>query len=336
MSCDASFCSELRSKRRSNSGSGSGSGSKIGKFENPDSSSGSQKGGISIENFIRFYMFVKLLGIGAFGVVNLMQHRHSGKSYAVKVIKKTKPNTDMNTRNEIELGMILDSQYVCKVYSFYEDNNHFYIIMEYLEGMDLFDFIKKNPQFFINNPKIFWVVVKSILRGLAYLHSQGIAHMDIKPDNVFLLLDNQGNIFDVKLVDLGLSIDVNNKPKCFQGTGAYMGPEFFHLCWDTGLPADIWSLGMTMFAMIMGFVPFSSKLKDPERAQQKIFRKIEFLLSEKGFFNPFLKLSNDPSIRDMQSIILSCFAICPDKRPTVLQLLDYILSTGSSKAQNNP
>jgi serine/threonine protein kinase len=266
---------------------------------------------------------VKLLGFGAFGVVNLMQHLDSGQHYAVKVIKKRDPKEDAKTRNESKLGMILDSEHVCKVHKYHEDKNHFYIIMDYLQGMDLFDFIRKNPKFFMTNPKAFWLVVKSILQGLAYLHSQGIAHFDIKPENVFLLLDDIGNIIGVKLIDLGLSMEVNKTTKVFRGTDAYMGPEFLHLCCPTGLPADIWSLGITAFVMLMGYLPIFSQNKDRQRCQEEIYSKIASLLSTISF-NPFFKRSENAEIFEIEDFILSCLIVNPVNRLSADDLLKTI------------
>lgn len=327
MSCNRSFCSYAGSKRRSNSGSGSSSASKRSECESPNPKpGGSQNGEIPIENFTSLYIFVKLLGFGAFGVVNLMKHQISGELYAVKNVKKMNPKADSKTRCEIELGMGLKSQYLCKVHSYHEDDEHFFIIMEYLEGMDLFNFIKENPTFFINNPKIFWVVIESILHGLVYLHSQGIAHMDIKPENVFLLLDNEGNIIGVKLVDLGLAIKVNDTKKCFRGTFFYMAPEFFHLCLSTGLPADIWSLGITAFAMLKESLPIASRKKDPRRQKDEIYSKIGSLLLKESF-NPFKKRSEHIEISKIEEFILSCLIVNPKKRPTSKILLDGFIHT---------
>jgi len=317
-----SFCKESRSKRRSSSDSSSGS--KRCKFENPDSKpSGSQKSKSPIENFMSLYIFLKLLGFGAFGTVKLMKEQNSSRVYAVKVVKKMDSEKDAKIRSEIKFGMEIDSEYVCRVIKYSEDDEHFYIFMEYLEGQDLCDFIRKDPKFFMSNPKIFWVVVESILRGLAYLHSKGIAHLDIKPDNIFLLMDDKGNIVGVKLIDLGLAIDINEKNKCFHGTYAYMGPEFFNFCWTTGLPADIWSLGITAFVMLRGYLPISSRNKDRQEAKKSIFSKIASLLSTISF-NPFFKRSENAEISQIEDFILSCLITDPANRLSADDLLKTI------------
>jgi myosin-light-chain kinase len=322
MSCEGdSVCLDAGPDTGSKRHSDSGSSPKIGKCESPDSKpSGSQ-------NFMSLYIFVKLLGCGAFGVVNLMQHLDSGKHYAVKVIKKTDPHTNAKTLKEINLGIKLDSQYVCKVHSYHEDDEHFYIVMEYLEGMDLCDFILKDPTFFINNLKFFWFVVESILRGLAYLHSQGIAHMDIKPENVFLLLDNQGNIIGVKLIDLGLSISINEPQNSFKGTPTYMAPDFFSPFCKIDCSVDIWSFGITAFAMIKASLPTQiiSRKRNPKNRRDEVFFKISSLLSTVSL-TPFEKRSEDPNIAQIEELIILCLTVDRTNRPTAAKLLKDFLS----------
>jgi serine/threonine protein kinase len=147
--------------------------------------------------------------------------------------------------------------------------------------------------------------------------------MDIKPENVYLLLDNQGNITGAKLIDLGLSIKVIETPKCFRGTGSYMAPEFFHFCRSTGLSADIWSLGITAFAMLRASLPISIKRRNPQCAQSQIYAKIESLL-KRDSFNPFSKRSECIDVFNMENLILSCLAVDSTKRPTADDLLKMI------------
>lgn len=287
-------------------------------------SSSDSKSKTSVIGFLNLYILIRLIGSGAFGIVNLVKNRETEMKYAMKTVKKRGTPEDFNTQNEIEYGMKLESQNLCKVHDYCEDDGNFYILMEYLDGMDLFDFIQKNPGFFMKNPKIFWFVIGEILQGLSYLHSQGIAHMDIKPENIFLLLDSQDKIIGVKLIDLGLSVKVDGT-KCFQGTNTYMAPEFFHICWSTGFPADIWSLGITAFAMLRESLPISSQNEDPKFAQSEIYKKIENLLKKKSF-DPFSdsKRSEDPEILKIEGIISLCLIVDPEKRPTAALLLEYV------------
>lgn len=305
MSCNESFCSEHR-------------------LEDKNSTSSASEKRLC-PNFLDPFIFVKHLGSGTFGVVNLMRDLDSNLDCAVKVVKKTHMHDDKKVRSEIKYGMMLNSMYICKVLKYYENDENFYIIMEHLEGIDLCDFIRNDPKFFVENPRFFWFVVKSILQGLVYLHSQGIAHFDIKPDNVVLLLDTNGNITGVKLIDLGYAFEVNETTKCSGGTASYMAPEIVHLCLATGFPADIWSFGMTAYAMLRAYLPIRSTHKNPQRANQEIYEKIEKLSMHKTF-SPFSKRSDCKEIFKIEEFITSCFIVNPLERPTAQQLLDCILA----------
>jgi serine/threonine protein kinase len=201
--------------------------------------------------------------------------------------------------------------------------------------MELCVFIQKNPKFFRENPKYFWIVVESILQALAYLYSQGIAHFDVKPENIIILFDTEGNILGAKLIDLGLSMEVNETTKCFRGTSAYMAPECFDKFLSTGFPADIWSFGMTLYAMLMASLPIYSKNKDPQRAQEEIYKKIEKLLEFKTI-RTFSKRSDCKEIFQIEEFITSCFIVDPVERPTAQKLLDYILDIEGSNTQMSP
>ena len=280
------------------------------------------------------YICIGLLGSGAFGIVHHVKDRETGEESVIKTVKKRDERTILDTKNEIKFGMKLkSSNHFFKVLKSHEDDSNFYIIMEYFKGMDLFDFMEKYPKIFMKNPKIFWFVIGEILQGLVYLHSQGIAHLDIKLENVFLLLDTTDNIIGVKLMDLGLAVEISHEDKkFFKGTAPYMAPEIFTSKFTTESKADIWSLGITAYAMLMQCLPISSRIKDPQHAQEEIYAKIKKLLSHSKI-TPFKQLSEDKKISEIQQFINLFFIINPVERPTAKQLLDFILSTDSSKAQ---
>jgi serine/threonine protein kinase len=115
-------------------------------------------------------------------------------------------------------------------------------------------------------------------------------------------------------------MEVNKTTRVFRGTDAFMGPEFLHLCCPTGLLADIWSLGITAFVMLMGYLPIFSRNKDRHRCQEEIYSKIASLLS-KNSFNPFSKISENAEILRIQGFIISILIVDPEKRLTAEVLL---------------
>jgi serine/threonine protein kinase len=274
---------------------------------------------ISIQELNDSYSFVRFLGRGSFGEVKLMRHCSTHQLRAIKVVQKNSPATCQKTLYEIKLGIYLNSPLICKVYGYAEDDEAYYIIMEYLEGMDLYEYIRNNPFIFSNNPEYFWFVVTMILNGITYLHSMNIVHMDIKPENIFILLDNKGKIIGVKLIDLGLSISINYIQKCFRGTPQYMAPEFFDASAEKNFCVDIWSLGITAYAMIMLSLPKQIFSKN----RKNIFKKISYL-NKMEKFNPFEKTSDDENLKKIEEFIISCLIVKSDIRPTASNLLEKL------------
>lgn len=127
-----------------------------------------------------------------------------------------------------------------------------FLIMEYVGGGSLHGYIKSQTRKRLNERearRIFLQVVK----GIEYCHARCITHRDIKLENI--LLDKDRN---VKIIDFGFSTCVPNdkKIKIFCGTPSYMAPEIVNKTEYCGPPADIWALGILLYAMVNGCFPF--------------------------------------------------------------------------------
>jgi len=137
------------------------------------------------------------------GEVKLCRHKSRDEKYAVKIIKKAKKSAkdiEMQKR-EIEALKMCQHPNLIGFYDFFEDNNSFYMILEYLKGGDLFDYLERRD----------FIVSEERARGLAlqlagatyYLHTYGIVHRDLKLENVMMTDDSTDSV--AKLVDFGLS-----------------------------------------------------------------------------------------------------------------------------------
>ena len=149
-------------------------------------------------------------------------------------------------------------------YETYENNKYFYIVMEYWSGGELFDVIAKKAQkegcF---NESEAADMMKKLLKAINHCHTQNIAHRDIKPENIMITEDG-----DLKLIDFGLSKQVKNqKMKTIVGTPYYVAPEVLAGKYNT--KCDIWSLGVIMYILLSGYLPFSGD-KDNE-----VFEKVK-------------------------------------------------------------
>ena len=126
------------------------------------------------------------------------------------------------------------------------------MVMEYAGGGDLLQFIKSRGRIEENDAKS---VFRQILYGLAHIHCRSVIHRDMKLDNI--LFDAEGGI---KICDFGVSKIVKKDQKlCEQcGTPAYIAPEVLSSEGYIGYSADIWSLGILLYAMVCGTVPFKA------------------------------------------------------------------------------
>lgn len=154
----------------------------------------------------------------------------------------------------------------------FENQEYIYIVMEYLKGGDLFNYLEKRD-FTITENKA-RELSHSIATGIFYLHSFGIAHRDLKPENILMTDDTDDAV--PKLVDFGLSKIVGPNETCNDpfGTLSYVAPEvLLQKPYDKGV--DLWSLGVIIYLLLSGTLPFDDD-DDREIARQTIHDEVDF------------------------------------------------------------
>ena len=261
---------------------------------------------------------MQIMGNGSFGTACLAIDTITEIFFVVKVVEKT-----VLALKEIEIGMNMHSQFVCRTYGYAENISKFYIIMEKAGNKDLFTFISENPTIFMENPSLFWFVASRVLQGMLHIHERGYIHMDIKPENICIVSCEADKITDVKIIDFGFSIKTGVKNDCC-GTANYMDPSI--VC---GMPAsqksDIWSVGVLFYAMLNGTFPPQISSRNPNKQLNKrsVLVKLKNIY-ESGRFSPFPEQSSDPKILEIQEFIERCLVIQSEKRPTVKELLQTI------------
>jgi len=211
----------------------------------------------------------KRLGSGAFGDVYLGVNKIDNKQYAIKVMDKAKIMESGATldiiHREISIHRKIKHDNVVKVYSHFENDHFFYLIMEFINSGSLFSVIKKNKG--IDEKKAFRYFIQAC-SAVHFLHSNNLIHRDLKPENI--LIDDKDLI---KLCDFGWCVDISEGNRVtFCGTYEYMAPEIVKEL-PYNYEIDIWSLGILLFELTHGYSPFRAE-KDDGEDYQEIFMNI--------------------------------------------------------------
>ena len=210
------------------------------------------------ETIIGDYIVKKTLGKGTFSKVKLGIHKVTNQKVAIKILEKSKilEKDDLERIiREMDIIRQLKHPNIAKVYEMCESDDFFFIMMEYCSGGELFNYIVKNQRLSEEETSFFFY---QIINGLEYIHSKNIAHRDLKPEN--LLLD-ENNI--IKIIDFGLSNYFNEKKLSTPcGGPCYASPEMISGKKYDGFLIDIWALGITLFAMMCGYLPFEDEYND--------------------------------------------------------------------------
>ena len=186
--------------------------------------------------------------------VYLASHKDTGIQVAMKLLKEELQDKEKITDRFTQEGLLkLDHPNIVKVLVVGTHNNTPYIVMDYIEGSDLEEVIKRNGRLPVDKALN---IFKQILSALSYVHSKGIIHRDIKPKNI--LIDKNGS---VKLTDFGIAktlySNVKTSTGSYLGAPAYSSPEQMDGR-KVDSRSDIYSLGITLYEMLAGKGPYSS------------------------------------------------------------------------------
>eukprot|EP00960_Hanusia_phi_P026118 746082-Hanusia_phi.AAC.2 len=222
---------------------------------------------------IDHYVLGKTLGIGSFGKVKLAVHKETGIKVAIKVLNKKKVQAlDMNDKvdvvlvlarcvlfvamtvwREINVLKLFSHPHIIRLYEVIDTPTDIYVIMEYVSGGELFDYIVAKGRLSEEEARRFF---QQIIAGVEYCHKYMVVHRDLKPEN--LLLDASLN---VKIADFGLSNMMKDgaflKTSC--GSPNYAAPEVISGQLYAGSEVDMWSCGVILYALLCGNLPFDDE-----------------------------------------------------------------------------
>ncbi|XP_059508852.1 myosin light chain kinase 2, skeletal/cardiac muscle-like isoform X2 [Stegostoma tigrinum] len=198
------------------------------------------------------YNLSEVLGGGRFGSVHRCTERSSGLQLAMKIIKVRSAKEKESITNEVQVMNLLNHVNLIQLYDAFETRSEMILMMEYVEGGELFERIVDENYSLTELDAM--VYVKQICQGVHYMHNMYVLHLDLKPENI-LCVDHNGN--QVKIIDFGLArrYKPRDKLRVSFGTPEFLAPEIVNFE-HVSFPTDMWSLGVITYMLLSGLSPF--------------------------------------------------------------------------------
>ncbi|XP_039224417.1 serine/threonine-protein kinase SIK1 [Crotalus tigris] len=262
---------------------------------------------------VGFYDIERTLGKGNFAVVKLARHRVTKTQVAIKIIDKTRLDSSNLEKiyREVQIMKLLNHPHIIKLYQVMETKDMLYIVTEFAKNGEMFDHLTTRGHLNEHEArKKFW----QILSAVEYCHSHHIVHRDLKTEN--LLLDANMNI---KLADFGFgNFYKSGEPRStWCGSPPYAAPEVFEGKEYEGPYLDIWSLGVVLYVLVCGSLPFDGPNLPSlrQRVLEGRFR-IPYFMSQ-----------------DCEMLIRRMLVVDPTKRITIAQIKQHKWMQGDLSLQ---
>lgn len=240
-------------------------------------------------------------------------HIQTGKHYATKVIsKRLMKGREHMVKNEIVVLKRLSQGHknILTLIDYFETPNNLYLVTDLARGNELFDRIYHKGSFYESDAAN---IVRSIVSGVAYLHSHGIVHRDLKPEN--LLFHTPDEDSDLLIADFGLSRIIDEEKfrmlttTC--GTPAYMAPEIFQKS-GHGKPVDVWAIGVIAYFLLCGYTPFD---RDSSAEEMQAILSCDYAFEPEEYWQDVSDEARD--------FIVKCLQIDTEKRITADECLKH-------------
>lgn len=258
------------------------------------------------------------LGSGACGEVKMVFNKIGCQKFAMKTVmkiggitngQKHPLNDPEKIMNEVKILKALKHPCVIRMEEIVDTPKAVYIVLELMEGGELFERIKSRGRLLEKHAK---VIFYQVILAVSYLHDCGITHRDLKPENI--LLASSSDITLAKVSDFGLSklVDAQTMMKTFCGTPMYVAPEILSTIGRGSYTnqVDVWSLGVILYACLSGSVPFNCQDKNMSLQDQITSGYYSFPSSK---FGPITSKATD--------LIKRMMTVNPKKRITIKQVL---------------
>ncbi|XP_063470015.1 serine/threonine-protein kinase MARK1 isoform X10 [Symphalangus syndactylus] len=263
------------------------------------------------------YRLQKTIGKGNFAKVKLARHVLTGREVAVKIIDKTQlnPTSLQKLFREVRIMKILNHPNIVKLFEVIETEKTLYLVMEYASGGEVFDYLVAHGRM---KEKEARAKFRQIVSAVQYCHQKCIVHRDLKAEN--LLLDGDMNI---KIADFGFSNEftVGNKLDTFCGSPPYAAPELFQGKKYDGPEVDVWSLGVILYTLVSGSLPFDGQ--NLKELRERVLRgkyRIPFYMST-----------------DCENLLKKLLVLNPIKRGSLEQIMkDRWMNVGHEEEELKP
>ncbi|XP_017539399.1 MAP/microtubule affinity-regulating kinase 3 isoform X14 [Pygocentrus nattereri] len=263
------------------------------------------------------YRLLKTIGKGNFAKVKLARHILTGREVAIKIIDKTQlnPTSLQKLFREVRIMKILNHPNIVKLFEVIETEKTLYLVMEYASGGEVFDYLVAHGRM---KEKEARAKFRQIVSAVQYCHQKHIVHRDLKAEN--LLLDADMNI---KIADFGFSNEftLGNKLDTFCGSPPYAAPELFQGKKYDGPEVDVWSLGVILYTLVSGSLPFDGQ--NLKELRERVLRgkyRIPFYMST-----------------DCENLLKRFLVLNPAKRGTLEQIMkDRWINAGFEEDELKP
>ena len=211
---------------------------------------------VAIGAVINSYTFEQVLGTGAFSAVyraTKVDESGETQTYAIKVVPKSNlvhEGDSERLQRELDTMAFLNHPNIVQMHDFFTDTQNFYLVLDFCKGGDLSEFLVSQPA--LREQQVA-TVFRQIVSAIGFLHDHGVAHRDLKPQNILIT-----TFPNVKVADFGLCGYIEDtKMKTFCGSPCYTAPECISRVQYEGAPADVWSLGVILYEMVTGHHPWT-------------------------------------------------------------------------------
>ncbi|OBZ82034.1 CBL-interacting serine/threonine-protein kinase 16 [Choanephora cucurbitarum] len=267
----------------------------------------------------------QLLGVGAFSRVFLAENLEEGNKVAVKMIHKDSmyhnPRIKSSIEREVGVLKLLNHESIVQLQATMETEKHLCIVLEYVEGGELFDFVQHMHSGIHRvgiQSSIDELLIKKlsleVIQITSWLHSHNIVHRDLKLENILVYFDTKTGEPHIKITDFGLARVVDpTQPvittRC--GSEEYAAPEIVQGLGYDGRLTDTWSVGIILYALLVGYLPFSYNPAKSEKVSH-LFHRI--ILAQVKW--PV----NDHISSEAKQVVLQMLVRQPEKRTRLDQI----------------